>query len=239
MSFDRWRSLVDGAEIDVGSAIPDSGLAHQWNTDEGSGATLVDSNGGLDGTINGATWQSGAGTNNAYLDYDGVDDHTDLGEESKSELSYLVGTTGSIGFWFNTSDDSRQVIMGNAFSSAEVCFGFRIRDDMNLGFTMSDGSEFDSIRGGTVPTNEWVFGGYRMDGSTRYLYINDTQVASQSIARSTTNDLTSDVVTIGDLGGEAGQDIFTGGIDIGFTGPTDIGDQGMKDWYSDTQEFYL
>ena len=31
MSFDRWRSLVDGAEIDVGSAIPDS-VEYQWTT---------------------------------------------------------------------------------------------------------------------------------------------------------------------------------------------------------------
>ena len=44
MSFDRWRSLVDGAEIDLGSAIPDSDNLHaEYNLQEqpeGDGATI-------------------------------------------------------------------------------------------------------------------------------------------------------------------------------------------------------
>ena len=36
MSFDRWRSLVDGAEIDVGSDIPDSVVSRPEDDDSGT-----------------------------------------------------------------------------------------------------------------------------------------------------------------------------------------------------------
>ena len=53
MSFDRWRSLVDGAEIDVGAAIPDSVVAQhspdtfetndgQWDDDFGGDPFVVE-----------------------------------------------------------------------------------------------------------------------------------------------------------------------------------------------------
>ena len=50
-----------------------------WGFDEGSGTTLNDSLGSFDGTINGATWQTGAGYGDTYLQFDGTDDDVALG----------------------------------------------------------------------------------------------------------------------------------------------------------------
>ena len=75
MSFDRWRSLVDGAEIDVGSAIPDSGLVQRNPFDEGSGSTVADAAGSNDGTVVGASWDDTDGRGGWNLDFDGTDNH--------------------------------------------------------------------------------------------------------------------------------------------------------------------
>ena len=44
MSFTRWRSLVDGTEVDVGLAIPDSAIAHFDASDE---STIITSDGNV------------------------------------------------------------------------------------------------------------------------------------------------------------------------------------------------
>lgn len=58
----------------AGDDIPDS-VVHQWKFDEGSGATVTDNVGDIDGDISGASWLSNNdGEGGFVLDFDGVDD---------------------------------------------------------------------------------------------------------------------------------------------------------------------
>ena len=71
VQYTEWRSISDGSII---SDIPDSGLVHEFLFDEGSGTSFADTAGNADGSLNGATWQSGAGAGDYYIDTDGGDD---------------------------------------------------------------------------------------------------------------------------------------------------------------------
>ena len=54
MSFSRWRSLVDGTEVDVGSEIPDSGILHGWPI-SGTTTPIPDAVGSASISLNGGT----------------------------------------------------------------------------------------------------------------------------------------------------------------------------------------
>jgi len=81
--------LGDGSEIsevrtgagDVlfsATTIPDASDLQNpdiyYTVTEGSGTSLSDEQGAIDGTVNGATWESGEGVGDAYLSLDGTDD---------------------------------------------------------------------------------------------------------------------------------------------------------------------
>jgi hypothetical protein len=85
-------------EIDV-IDIPDS-VINRWLTDEGSGSTLADDRGGVDGSINGATWISGDYIGGYALDFDGTDDYVGL-----SGLSTETGART----WLTTLDLSSDI----------------------------------------------------------------------------------------------------------------------------------
>lgn len=74
--------IVNGAVQLADVAIPDS-VDHHWPTDEGSGSTLTDNKGTVDGTINGETWVSDSNAVGDFvLDSDGTDDYTNLGADT-------------------------------------------------------------------------------------------------------------------------------------------------------------
>lgn len=74
--------LVSGNEY-FGFDIPDTRVEHQYPHDEGSGTTLTDKKGPINGTISGATWTADAdAVGGYYLDYDGTDDGTDFADGS-------------------------------------------------------------------------------------------------------------------------------------------------------------
>jgi len=102
--------------------VPNSGGTHQWNHDEASGTALTDELESLDGTINGATWESGVGTNDGYLRYDGSNDWTDLGSDSRSEFRHFVEDgEGTIFFWTKPDQISTRVsAISSSLSTSDV-----------------------------------------------------------------------------------------------------------------------
>ena len=68
--------------VSVGiDAIPDSVVNH-WPHDEGTGTTLNDNEGTVDGTISGATWTAlEDAVGGQYLEYDGDENNTSLGDD--------------------------------------------------------------------------------------------------------------------------------------------------------------
>ena len=78
MSFDQWRSLVDGAEIDVGSDIPDSAIwqidAREIDASDGDTiTTITDQIGDNDATGGDAVFRESGVNENPSLEFDGVD----------------------------------------------------------------------------------------------------------------------------------------------------------------------
>lgn len=81
MSFNRWRSLVDGTEVDVGPAIPDSVLyqydAQTLDLSDGDPVTTwedaLDNRDLTEG--DGATFESDGINGNQSVAFDGVDDY--------------------------------------------------------------------------------------------------------------------------------------------------------------------
>jgi hypothetical protein len=66
-------------------AIPDSAIDHRWPIDEGSGGTVFDDQGSLDGTKDGASWSSVADAQGGYeLDFDGSNDSVNFSSETST-----------------------------------------------------------------------------------------------------------------------------------------------------------
>ncbi|MFA5986423.1 MAG: DUF2341 domain-containing protein [Parcubacteria group bacterium] len=94
-----------GEEVDYGDGDVDMStnlfLVH---LNESSGT--IDNTSGVtnDGTYNGALW-SQSGRFNTSLGFDGVDDFVDFGQD----LSTVIGGTGSVSFWMNTTQTGADV----------------------------------------------------------------------------------------------------------------------------------
>lgn len=133
LTIAQKRALQISGRSLTRNTIPDSGGTHQWNHDEGSGTTLTDSIASLDGSINGATWESGAGADDVYLKYDGSTDNTDLGLDSRSEFRHFVEDgIGSIFLWIRPATTSeRFTVIGSGLKSENVNIAIELNDDAN------------------------------------------------------------------------------------------------------------
>ena len=99
--------------------IPDSGGTHQYNATAGTGTTLEDVIGSLDGDIQGASWQSGIGAGDNYLLYDGDTDQTEL-PGSDSDLSHFSIGQGTIFAWIRPDSRDRSPICGVSSSTSDA-----------------------------------------------------------------------------------------------------------------------
>ena len=173
MSFDRWRSLVDGAEIDVGAAIPDSAI-HQWPFDEGSGESVADSIGDIQGSVNGPTFISDGWEGGSALDFDGggTDDVTfdSLVDETGVDSTFSVAITTDLN---NTND---QFIWTHRRSGSDRWVLQVVNN--SLQFVGWDGSRF-GVAINTVPTSRTRIG-VAFDGpaQTAEIYFNGESQSS-------------------------------------------------------------
>jgi len=223
----------------VFSAIPDSGT-NQWKHSAGSGTTLSDSIGNINGTINGATWQTGVGAGNAYLDYDGVDDFTDLGSASQTAFKHFTEQgQGTWFMWINPDSVSSGQVAGNSFALTVTGFGVRL-DSGQLDVFVGNGSDAISrATGGSISTGSWQPVAFTMDGSTTRAFVGDpiSQVASDSVGSTTTNDFGENV----EFGRRAddGTAEYDGGIDLSFADSVAKTQSELQSFIDDTADLYV
>jgi hypothetical protein len=122
---------VDGDTVYTQSDIPDSAI-HQWFFDEGSGTTVEDEVGTLDGAINGASWSSDADLEGGWgLSFGGNNDEVDFAridsEVTVSGVSYSIAMTinpddisNRTLFYEHQQDNFDRVMLGT--NSSEVFF---------------------------------------------------------------------------------------------------------------------
>jgi hypothetical protein len=111
------------------------GLLAYWNFDEGSGSTAHDTSGnGLDGTIYGATWTTGA------LDFDGVDDYVDLDTHALN-LGLNKTDVYSISARFKSTSTNGGTIYCMAHTDSARAFAYlELNADGSLSFKLGDES---------------------------------------------------------------------------------------------------
>jgi hypothetical protein len=241
--FDR---ALSESEIDriynkrLRAGIPETPLEHNWLHNDGSGVTLDDtgySSTSLDGSINSATWQTGDGTNNKYLHYDGTNDYTTLPSAAASELSHFIRNgTGTVFCWYRPSqssiDNNDAVFVSEVNTGSTAAFDFRVGF---FGVPTGNGDRVFTL--GLSPTaNEWQSVGIRADGSTAKAYINGSEVSSDSISNTASRDL----VQAPNFGREPAKDkrYYNGDIDRFFVTSQDIGEQELQNWHQETKADY-
>lgn len=149
----------DGTVLWSSDAIPDS-VVNQWPHDEGSGTTLTDNVGSVDGTINGATWESlGDAVGGFYLDYDGVDDFTNLGNDP---VNFVY--SGDFTFTTFVRVDDTTSITHDLFEHTDLDDGLELRvvDDNPRFVAFGTDSVTSSL---SVAQAEWEFVSFRYDRS--------------------------------------------------------------------------
>jgi hypothetical protein len=145
---------MDGDQV-FGDAIRDS-VTNHWPHDEGSGSTLNDNEASLDFSIDGATWQTGAGNGGAYLEYDGGDDRS-------TESTYAWDdTTFSWLCWVNPDDLSNyQVIIQTGDDQSNdyaVAFELGLTSrEINAFINNGDGGSNVVITTSGASTGTWIF----------------------------------------------------------------------------------
>lgn len=124
----------DGSRV-FGNVIPDSALSqviHRWPIKEGSGTTAKNTV-GSDGTINGATWNSGTWTGGYALNGDGEDDWIDVGDlgnfGGNMDTDFAIALTidnYDNGSWIFSRNEGAQLISLDTDNTSH--WRWRIRD---------------------------------------------------------------------------------------------------------------
>ncbi len=182
-----------------------------WRMNEGSGTTAYDTSGNAnDGTINGGeTWVDGK--IKKALDFDGVDDNVDCGNDTSLDLTDSL----SISVWFyqkgESGDTYPRLVAKGQNEQYEIFLLEDTRDDG--AFRIEEGgSNYDAGRSDfTWNLNEWhhIVGTY--NGSLGKLYFDGVEQPT-TVSPSAPLDSVSDNVTIGDWN-TLGERRFNGTID--------------------------
>jgi len=226
-----------------GSPVPAS-ATNDWPTDEGSGTTLTDNEGSINGTINGATWETGAGQGNAYLNYDGSSDWTDLGADSQSAFSHFVNTgVGTAATWIRPDDTDSGAWFGDNVDTGSNNISFRATGDGNARILMaaSGGGFAVDASGGTVTQGTWqplmvVFNG---EGNNAVIYLGEsvTQVASDTIVATEPGDLSANVA-IGAQGVISGSNHINAGLTDTWVSDQAVSTSTLQDWVDATKSYF-
>jgi len=132
--YDRALSAEEIWDLYLEGAGP---IAH-WKFDEGSGTIAYDSAGDNDGTIYGAQWTSGI--IDGALDFDGVDDYVDLGNDSNLKPPLPV----TLCAWVSFSQSGRTIIGLDDSSSAYYGLWMDINVENHQTVAFGDGTGWGS-----------------------------------------------------------------------------------------------
>ena len=181
-NFTTWRSLVDGEEV---GGIPDSGVFQdsqvQWWAGEGIDVDDGQQTSGWQDVLLDATATDvGAPTFRAdqagfpAVEYDGVDDGHDF-----PSFSGIPTGSDPISFAATVYLPSLQssTLFGYGNDTTNEAHEFRFEDDGNVRWGHWSGTV---ASGGDYPTGEWITTGGRTDGDTVTVFLNGTNVSSDT-----------------------------------------------------------
>jgi hypothetical protein len=173
MAFNYSPKIVtDGLVLALDAANPKSYV---------SGSTTWGdlSRGGNNGTlVNGPTFDSG---NGGSIVFDGVDDYVQLSATPSS----LVTSNVTISSWFNTSNATQQMIIGNSGGSNRFYIETFNRSE-TLVAHWGIGSQQNSLTSNAIiTTNSWVNYSMTYDGNITIGYLNGLTTDSTSIGNQT------------------------------------------------------
>ena len=208
MSFNVWKSLIDGTEIDV-SAIPDS-VVSRWLLNEGSGTTAEDDVGDNDGSVTGATWESD-GTVGDYLDFSGGDDeYVTVPYDSELDVDDQTGFTISVWLYLEGDPSENATVFSNHDSDADNGYTLQLGGE-NLAngnetrrvvprfgerSYFSDSDSVDDFYDHIVPVGEWHHLSIAAEGEEARLIAHDADG----------NEEANEVLSISDTNGWSTQD---------------------------------
>ena len=170
--------LAKAAATSSGGGVVTSDLVLHLdaNNYSGSGDWLDETTNNHDGTIDGATYVAASGSDGAYFDFDGSNDHIDFA--TSSDFAFGTGDY-SIGFWFyTTSTKSVQAIIDTRYNSSVNGWSNYLQGSANTYRTWGDtsagggGNWFTSNT--TYSTNTWYHVVAVRDGTTFNFYTNGT-----------------------------------------------------------------
>jgi len=225
----------------VFSAIPDPEpwQDNRWPTTAGSGSTLKDDVGSLDGSLGGGNWVEGTGVGDYYYAYDGTA-ATDLGADSKSRMATFCNTgEGAWGAWVRIKEVNFDTIAGTDLATGKNEFEI-ITDDSstnNWRFRIATTNDSNEITGGDAAqyVDSWVPLVITADGTDMEVLVGDplSSVASGSVPTTASGDLNGNVYFGGDRSVQETID-----MDIPWFSTTGVTTSQAQDWVDKTREFF-
>lgn len=151
-----------------------------WLFDEGDGDVAKDSSGtGNDGTINGGPqWVDGK-FNSTALEFDGVDDYVDCGNDASLKPQQLTVT-----LWFNTKQIAAMSVMFKAGKNWNDMAGALVKIDpggkLVGGIPQGAGNSAVWLTNPGLETEKWYHVALTIDGTNSILYLDGANIASDA-----------------------------------------------------------
>lgn len=156
-----------------------------WPLHEDSGTTAYDVAGTNDGTVNGTTQgQTGLLGTTAYS-FDGTDDYVNCPSITQSTLNGLSELT--ICVWVETSDSDGAIVSTTGGNDGNIVL--RIQNDLlSLGVVNENGSWQGVLQYSLSSSLSHIAGVINFNTGSRYIYVDGSQVASDSISGTSIGD---------------------------------------------------
>jgi len=170
---------IDGQQTAGFVDIPDS-VVSRWQFNEGSGSTAIDSLDNYDGAINGATYTTNSAEGSHALDFDGSDDHVNIGRPSDLEWD---GASMSISARVNFSSLSNRAAILTDRSGGAPWYIFRMNSSGEFHLTLNvDGSTESVETTATFDDGNYHFATLSYeDGGTAKIFVDGVEEASVSV----------------------------------------------------------
>jgi len=205
-----------------------SSVIYRWRLDEGSGKTINDSVGSLNGSLNGGTWRSDSNSvGGSHIDFDGNDDFIDYGQVTNEPQM-------SLSFWINLDEvisDRDTVFLFYWSANANTSTGMFVaqeQDSWRIGINTSN----NNLTSYTPSANSWQHFGLTYDSSGQLdIYINGQfEEGFSNVSTGSINNGTRDLHIMEDSFG--GNDNVNAQLDDVIVADSALSDSEMNDLYS-------